>query len=79
MSIVEVVRKTTTVVEVAHPGVQGPPGPTGPTGPYGTLTDGTILRTSEAFAAHLVNECNAADYVAKTEKTPEEKPVRKGK
>lgn len=49
------------------------------TGPYGTLTDGTILRTSEAFAAHLVNECNAADYVAKTEKTPEEKPVRKGK
>jgi len=60
----------TTTVEVAHPGVQGP---------TGTLTDGTILRTSEAFAAHLVNECNAADYVAKTEKTPEEKPVRKGK
>ena len=26
MSIVEVVRKTTTVVEVAHPGVQGVPG-----------------------------------------------------
>ena len=26
MSIVEVVRKTTTVVEVGHPGVQGPPG-----------------------------------------------------
>ena len=33
MSIVEVVRKTTTVVEVGHPGVQGPPG-TGGGGGY---------------------------------------------
>ena len=49
------------------------------TGQYGTLSDGTILRTSAEFAAHLVNDCNAADYVEKTEKAPEEKPVRKGK
>lgn len=53
------------------------------TGPYGTLNDGTILRTSAEFAKHLVTDCNAAEYVEKTEKEeskPEETPVkRKGK
>ena len=37
MSIVEVVRKTTTVVEVAHPGVQGQPGSGG-----GTVTSVSV-------------------------------------
>ena len=53
------------------------------TSQYGTLSDGTILRTSEEFTAHMVSECNAAEYVEKTEKEepkPEETPVkRKGK
>ena len=38
MSIVEVVRKTTTVVEVAHPGVQGQPGSGG-----GTVTSVSVV------------------------------------
>lgn len=29
---------------------------------YGTLSTGDILRTDAAFAAHLVNDCNAAKY-----------------
>ena len=33
------------------------------TSQYGTLTTGTILRTNEAFAKHLVEEAFAADYV----------------
>jgi hypothetical protein len=32
------------------------------TSQYGTLTDGAILTTDAAFAAHLVDECNAAEY-----------------
>ena len=53
------------------------------TGPYGTLNDGTILRTSAEFARHLVTECNAAEYVEKTEPKAEAThkvvPARKGK
>lgn len=34
------------------------------TAQYGTLQAGDILRTSEAFAKHLVDDCNAAKYTA---------------
>lgn len=37
---------------------------------YGTLSTGTILRTDAAFARHLVEECQAAEYVQ-----PAEAPV----
>lgn len=30
---------------------------------YGTLQSGTVLRTDEAFAKHLVDDCGAAKYV----------------
>lgn len=30
---------------------------------YGTLKTGDILATSEDFARHLVNDCNAAEYL----------------
>ena len=33
------------------------------TAPYGTLTSGTILRTSPAYAKHLVEEAFAAIYL----------------
>lgn len=33
------------------------------TSQYGTLTQGDKLRTSAAFAAHLVDDCGAAKYV----------------
>ncbi len=33
------------------------------TAPYGTLTSGTILRTSPAYAKHLVEEAFAASYL----------------
>lgn len=33
------------------------------TRPYGTLTSGTILRTSPAYAKHLVEEAFAASYL----------------
>lgn len=33
------------------------------TAPYGTLTSGTILRTSPAYAKHLVEEASAAKYL----------------
>ena len=36
------------------------------TSQYGTLSDGTLLRTSEAFAKHLVEDANAAEYVVNT-------------
>lgn len=38
------------------------------TSQYGALSDGTLLRTSEAFAKHLVEEAFAAEYVTNTEK-----------
>jgi hypothetical protein len=34
------------------------------TAQYGTLQAGDILRTSEAFAKHLVDDCNAAKYAS---------------
>ena len=37
------------------------------TAQYGTLKTGDILRTNEAFAAHLVNDCSAAKYVQSVE------------
>ena len=33
------------------------------TAPYGTLTSGTILRPSPAYAKHLVEEAFAASYL----------------
>ena len=33
------------------------------TAPYGTLMPGTILRTSPAYAKHLVEEAFAASYI----------------
>lgn len=30
---------------------------------YGTLASGSVLRTDAAFAKHLVDECNAAEYI----------------
>jgi hypothetical protein len=38
------------------------------TAQYGTLSQGTILRTSSAFAKHLVDEAGAAQYVKKDAK-----------
>lgn len=46
MSIVEVVRKTTTVVEVGHPGVQGPPGTDGAQGPTGATVPQSVTTTN---------------------------------
>lgn len=39
------------------------------TAQYGTLSQGTILRTSSAFAKHLVEDAGAAKYVKKDAKT----------
>jgi hypothetical protein len=33
------------------------------TAEYGTLVEGAQLRTSSDFAAHLVDDCGAAEYV----------------
>lgn len=33
------------------------------TAKYGTLNTGDVLRTDAAFAKHLVDDCNAAEYV----------------
>lgn len=33
------------------------------TSQYGALEPGTILRTNEAFARHLVDECQAAKWI----------------
>lgn len=41
------------------------------TAEYGTLSEGTLLRTSEAFAKHLVEDASAAEYVVNTD-TPAE-------
>ena len=37
------------------------------TAPYGTLMPGTILRTSPAYAKHLVEEACAAKYLTNAE------------
>jgi hypothetical protein len=34
------------------------------TSQHGALQSGDILRVSEAEAAHLINECKAAEYLA---------------
>lgn len=44
------------------------------TAQYGTLKAGDILRTSEEFGAHLVNDCNAAKYT-QAKPVPETAPV----
>lgn len=48
------------------------------TAQYGTLVSGDILRTSKEFAAHLVDDCRAAQY-AKVEQQEPEKRTRKTK
>ena len=41
------------------------------TAQYGTLSEGAILRTDDAFAKHLVHECGAAEYdTVKVEQPP---------
>ena len=45
------------------------------TSQYGALSDGTLLRTSDAFAKHLVEEAFAAEYVTNTEKPVEEPEI----
>ena len=48
-------------------------------GPYGTLTDGTILRTSTTpgLRQRWSTDATGRRIIRKTEKTPEEKPVRR--
>lgn len=45
------------------------------TAQYGTLSAGTILRTTPAFAKHLVEDCQAAEYVASKAAPAEVKKV----
>ena len=42
------------------------------TAEYGTLSEGTILRTSDAFAKHLVEDAFAAEYMVSAEKAKPE-------
>lgn len=53
------------------------------TNQYGTLSDGDLLRCSHEFAKHLVNDCNAAEYVKAKEVEPEaskpKPPAKKAK
>ncbi len=67
MSIVEVVRKTTAVVEVAHPGVQGPPG----TGGIGGAVDSVngrpgavVLTSADVGLANVDNTSDASKPVS---------------
>lgn len=49
------------------------------TSQYGTLETDTILRTDEAFAKHLVDDCRAAEYVTAPQPADDAstaKPVR---
>ena len=48
------------------------------TAPYGTLMPGTILRTSPAYARHLVEEAFAASYIT-TQTEIAEPPARRSK
>ena len=62
MSIVEVVRKTTTVVEVAHPGVQGPPGDVGTGGAVSSVnsrTGAVVLTSADVGLANVNNTSDA--------------------
>ena len=47
---------------------------------YGALSAGDVLRTTPAFAKHLVEDASAARYVKADEKpAQDEKPAKKGK
>lgn len=46
------------------------------TAQYGTLKAGDIVRTSQEFAAHLVNDCKAAKF---REAPPSEEPIEEAK
>lgn len=48
------------------------------TAQYGTLSTGDILRTGATFAAHLVDDCNAAKYI-KPRTAPVAAPVEQVK
>ena len=48
------------------------------TAPYGTLMPGTILRTSPAYARHLVEEAFAASYIT-TQTEIAEPPAKRSK
>jgi len=48
------------------------------TAPYGTLMPGTILRTSHAYAKHLVEEAFAASYIT-TQTEIAEPPAKRSK
>ena len=48
------------------------------TAPYGTLMPGTILRTSPAYAKHLVEEAFAAIYIT-TQTEIAEPPAKRSK
>lgn len=48
------------------------------TAPYGTLMPGTILRTSAAYAKHLVEEAFAASYIT-TQTEIAEPPAKRKK
>lgn len=45
------------------------------TAQYGVLSTGNILRTSAEFAAHLVNDCAAAEYTQAMEPAAEDPPL----
>ena len=57
------------------------------TSSHGTLQAGDIVQTSDAFAAHLVNDCNAAKYLdvapaaatVETQDTTDTKPAKRGR
>ncbi len=54
------------------------------TAQYGTLSTGDLLRTSEAFAKHLVEDCAAAKYtqampVEVAEEVAETAPAKRNK
>ena len=46
------------------------------TAQYGTLHQGALLRTSEAFAAHLVDDCRAARYLNAGAASPVQESVQ---
>jgi len=57
------------------------------TSSHGTLQAGDIVQTSDAFAAHLVNDCNAAKYLdvapaaatVEAQDTTDTKPAKRGR
>ena len=68
MSIVEVVRKTTTVVEVGHPGVQGAPGTGGSGGAVDSVNGraGPVVLTSADVGLSNVNNTSDASKPVST-------------